>query len=226
MKRLLIATVALAILGVASLASAQEAPAPAETSTFSLLGGADLKSSYDFDDLYRATKGPVIQPWTEVNHNSSNCYLGLWGSAGLQESVGNEVDYTLGCRRKLSEDVSAEGFVAYYDIQNARSDIVAVSAKLKVHKWTFEAEYYGWEHNQDGKRVTVEYAQPIGKATLTGVALHERGLGLPPITVGGVRLSYPVWKSVTVNGQIVFPIIKDGLDNRKALASVGLSTSF
>jgi hypothetical protein len=61
-----------------------------------LAGGVGVQSSYVIDTGKTLTSGWVVQPWAEASR--SGAYLGVWASAGLERSRGNEVDFTAGYR--------------------------------------------------------------------------------------------------------------------------------
>ncbi len=64
-----------------------------KTSNFSL--GADVVSRYVWRGINLGGGQPHIQPWAKYSFGSSGLVLGAWGSQGISNGIGNEIDLYL-----------------------------------------------------------------------------------------------------------------------------------
>lgn len=202
-------------------------PATATASDFSLSGEARLVSRYVDEDLLVYSRRPAFQPELNISHDPSGCYVGAWGSKGLWEKAGDEIDLYAGCERSFGP-VTLDAFAARYFFRDGA--MTAFSARAEAGGVSLRGEYYVPDEGgeAEGLRLVAGYERELGPVTLGAILVHDTGPydGMPPITNAGVEAGFALAPNVRLSGTLLAPVAKREGDGRKAQAWAGLGFSF
>ena len=203
----------------AVVASASTVPAQAQT----VEGEVAIVSQYLDDDMFKLSDGPVVQAGVYY-YITDECTLDAWGSKGIENSVGDELDLGFWCAFAASDDVEIS-FGAYRYIVVDSPDFTDFSAALQIGNFDVTATYFIWDQNPDAFRVYGGYSIELTPAlTLRPAATYQTGFGDPDIFAAGGTVSYGINDNLSFEALVLTDVA--GGNERGTRGSVGLKYSF
>lgn len=192
----------------------------AQASDFNPYGEVALRSRFVDDDLFVYSRGPVLQPNFGIDHEPSGCFVDIWANVGLQESVGDEIDYSVGCEREVAGGVTLGAYVSYFDFVGADDSMFAFTAEASSGEFRIQAQYYRprVRSEADGFRVVGTYTRPLSRTiNLEAKIAYDSGPydGIRPILSGGGTLSFSLTDNLALSVTGLAPVLKHEGDSRE-----------
>ncbi|MDD5084021.1 MAG: hypothetical protein PHT88_03790 [Candidatus Moranbacteria bacterium] len=196
--------------------------------------GASVVSSYVYGNAKKAG-GSSLQPWAEVSYAVNDKYTlygGTWASIGLENTHGNELDYSVGVRTSVFDTVSIDASYNFYHFMTNgwRDGMHApkVVACYKEYSLCGKAQLsIPTDGARYGSQVSVWWTHEWTSLKIgTNIGLtydccvYER----KPVTVLKMEFSVPLGKSpFQVFSRVLIPIFGGQSDNQDTQVVTGLS---
>lgn len=190
--------------------------------------GASVQSSYVYSSAKVANDGWVFQPWVELSH-SSGAYIGSWASIGLENTHGNEVDYSLGYRTNL-QGIDFDVSYSFYHFMNGWEGMHAPALKACLKEYSLcgkiqivvptDGAAYGSQSSIWWTHEWTSYKIGTNIGVVYDCCVYDR----KPVAVLKTEVSVPLGESgFRVFGRVLIPMIGGQSDNQDTQALMGLS---
>lgn len=205
--------------------------ARAETKDWELSGGASAQSGFVFDNAKRVSDW-VVQPWAKATHTPSGLYASVWASVGLENSQGNEVDFTGGFQTVV-HGVKFDISYNFYEFLSLKQGMHAPKLSVCLQEFSLcgkvtylipdtgapSAFQFGltWAHSWTDYKI----------GTLAGITYTGGVYGREPVTVLKGEISVPIEKTgfeVFARGYV--PIAGGQADDKSVQGLVGIRFAF
>lgn len=201
--------------------------APASARTLAASGQVSLVSRYVDDDLSVYARGPSVQPELTFRHDRTGCYGDAWGSYGLSDNSGDELELTVGCERTLSPSVRLEISAAEYIFRSGSWSVLSVS--VSSHGLSLRGNFYRPNyHEAPGVRLVGSYARTWNRLSLAGSLTYDSGSqnGTTDLVAGGLRISYAATARFGVSASVQVPLSKRDSDERRTATWAAVTYRF
>lgn len=191
----------------------------AQTGDFDPYGEVALRSRFVDDDLFVYSHGPVLQPNFGIEHGPSGCFIDIWGNVGFQESIGDEIDFSVGCEREFPGDVTLTAYVSYYAFVGADDGMFAFSTEASVDDLGVQVHYYRPValEEDDGFRLVGTYTRDFfDDVSVEAKIAYDSGPynGIRPILSAGSTVSLSLSDNLELSITGLIPVAKHERDDR------------
>lgn len=207
--------------------------AKAETvKDWELSGGVGAQSSYVYDNAKVVNDGWVVQPWAKALHVPSGLYGMVWSSVGLENSKGNEIDFTAGFET-TAHGVKFDLSYNFYEFLALKQGMHAPKLRVCFEEFSLCGKVLylipdtgapsgilagvWWMHSWTDYKI----------GTLAGVTYTGGVNGRKPVTVLKGEISVPIAKTgLEIFARGYVPIAGGQADDKSVQGIVGIRFAF